>query len=100
MTARLSERAFTRRACGIGARGFRAYDWAVIDTSDPEHRFVVRRALDRSEVAYFHCFTPRLDPLGEVIRAIGTRWLVEMCQPHCTHRCQSSVGGVSGAFCQ
>ncbi|MED7828980.1 IS701 family transposase, partial [Streptomyces chiangmaiensis] len=79
LTARLPERAFTRRACGIGAKGFRTYDWAVIDTPDPEHRFVVRRALDRSEVAYFHCFTPRLDPLGEVIRAIGSRWPVEEC---------------------
>ena len=45
----------------------------------PDHRFVVRRSLDRCELAYFHCFTPRRDPLGEVIRAIGSRWPVEEC---------------------
>lgn len=79
LVAALPERAFTRRACGIGTKGFRTYDWAVIDTPDPDHRFVVRRSLDRSELAYFHCFTPRRDPLGEVIRAIGSRWPVEEC---------------------
>jgi SRSO17 transposase len=79
LVAALPERAFTRRACGIGAKGFRTYDWAVVDTPDPDHRFVVRRGLDRSELAYFHCFTPRRDPLGEVIRTIGSRWPVEEC---------------------
>jgi SRSO17 transposase len=79
LVAELPERAFTRRACGIGAKGFRTYDWAVVDTPDPDHRFVVRRSLDRSELAYFRCFTPRRDPLGEVIRAIGSRWPVEEC---------------------
>lgn len=79
LVAALPGRAFTRRACGIGAKGFRTYDWAVIDTPDPHHRFVIRRSLDRSELAYFHAFTPRRDPLGEVIRAIGSRWPVEEC---------------------
>ncbi|MGW3661509.1 IS701 family transposase [Streptomyces sp. NPDC005151] len=79
LTARLPERAFTRRACGIGTKGFRSYDWAVLNTPDPQRQFVVRRAMDGSELAYFHCFNPRRDPLGEVIRAIGSRWPVEEC---------------------
>jgi SRSO17 transposase len=79
LAAALPERAFTRRACGIGAKGFRSYDWAVIETPDPDHRYVVRRPLGGGELAYFHCFTPRRDPLSEVIRAIGSRWPVEEC---------------------
>ena len=50
LTAHLAERAFTRRACGIGTKGFRSYDWAVLDSPDPRHQFIVRRALDGSEL--------------------------------------------------
>jgi len=79
LTAGLPERTYTRRACGIGTKGFRSYDWAVIDTPDPDHRYIVRCPLGGGELAYFHCFAPRRDPLGEVIRAIGSRWPVEEC---------------------
>jgi SRSO17 transposase len=79
LAAALPKRAYTRRACGIGTKGFRSYDWAVIESADPDHRYIVRRPLDGGELAYFHCFTPRRDPLGEVIRAIGSRWPVEEC---------------------
>ncbi|MET7544140.1 IS701 family transposase, partial [Streptomyces sp. NPDC005507] len=79
LAAALPERAYTRRACGIGAKGFRSYDWAVIESADPDHRYIVRRPLGGGELAYFHCFTPRRDPLGEMIRAIGSRWPVEEC---------------------
>jgi SRSO17 transposase len=79
LVARLPERAFTRRACGIGAKGFRTYDWALVDTPDPGHRFLVRRSLDGAELAYFHCFSPRRDPVGELVRAVGSRWPVEEC---------------------
>ncbi|RSS64866.1 IS701 family transposase [Streptomyces sp. WAC07061] len=71
--------AFTRRACGIGAKGFRTYDWAVLDTDDPDHRFLVRRSPDGRELGYFHCFRPRHDLVGELVRAVGSRWPVEEC---------------------
>jgi hypothetical protein len=79
LVAGLPGRAFTRRACGIGAKGFRTYDWAVVDTPDPDHRFLVRRSLDGTELAYFRCFSPRRDPVGELVRAVGSRWPVEEC---------------------
>lgn len=79
LVADLPGRAFTRRACGIGAKGFRTYDWAVLDTPDPDHRFLVRRGLGGRELAYFHCFSPRRDPVGELVRAVGSRWPVEEC---------------------
>jgi SRSO17 transposase len=79
LVAALPERAFTRRACGIGAKGFRTYDWAVLNTPDAQRQFLVRRSLDGTELAYFHCFNPRRDPLGELVRAVGSRWPVEEC---------------------
>ncbi|WP_434600288.1 IS701 family transposase [Streptomyces sp. A5-4] len=75
----LPERAFTRRACGIGTKGFRTYDWALVNTTDAEHQFLVRRSMDGSERAYFHCFNPRREPIGELVRAAGARWPVEEC---------------------
>nr|WP_201305787.1 IS701 family transposase [Streptomyces sp. GF20] len=79
LAAGLPDRAFARRPWGIGAKGFRTYDWAVIDTPDPDHCFLVRRSLDGRELAYFHCFSPRRDPVGELVRAVGSRWPVEEC---------------------
>ncbi|MCF6477031.1 IS701 family transposase, partial [Nonomuraea sp. MG754425] len=68
-----------RRACGIGTKGFRVYDWAVIDTALPAHRYVVRRNIADGELAYFHCFDPRGDGLPECVRVIGSRWPIEEC---------------------
>jgi len=78
-TEQLSRNAFTRRACGIGTKGFRVYDWALIDAAEEHHQFLVRRSLDDGELAYFHCFNPRREPVGELVRAAGKRWPVEEC---------------------
>lgn len=79
LVAALPARAFTRRACGIGAKGFRTYDWALVETPDLARPFLVRRSLDGAETAYYRCFNPRRDPLGELVRAVGSRWPVEEC---------------------
>lgn len=69
---------FSRRACGIGAKGFRTYDWAVIAGRDG-HQYVVRRAIADGELAYFHCYNPRGESLSELVAVIGLRWPVEEC---------------------
>ena len=68
-----------RRACGIGAKGFRVYDWAVIEAPIAHHRYVIRRSIADGELAYFHCFDPRGEGLPELVRVIGSRWPIEEC---------------------
>jgi SRSO17 transposase len=78
-TEQLSHSAFQRRACGIGSKGFRVYDWALIDAAEEHHQFLIRRSLDDGKLAYFHCFNPRREPVGELVRVAGKRWPVEEC---------------------
>jgi len=78
LAAHLRPGDFSRRACGIGAKGFRTYDWAVIAGRD-ERQYVVRRAIADGETAYFHCYNPRRESLSELVAVIGLRWPVEEC---------------------
>ncbi len=39
-------------------KGFRVYDWAVIEAPFPGHQYVVRRNINDGELAYFHCYNP------------------------------------------
>jgi len=76
---KLRPSAWQRRACGIGAKGFRVYDWALLESDDPEHPFLVRRSLDGGELAYYHCYNPRREGFGALVRVAGQRWPVEEC---------------------
>ncbi len=76
---RLAPNAWQRRACGIGTKGFRACDWALIASADPEHQYMIRRSLDDGELACYHCWNPRHEGFGELVRVAGTRWPVEEC---------------------
>jgi SRSO17 transposase len=71
--------AWQRRACGIGTKGYRVYDWALIDSADSDHQYMIRRSVDDGELAFYHCYNPRREPLGELVRVAGTRWPVEEC---------------------
>jgi SRSO17 transposase len=77
--ARLRPNAWTRRACGIGAKGYRVYDWAVLDSADPDHQYMIRRSIDDAELAFYHCYNPRHEPVGELVRVAGRRWPIEEC---------------------
>ena len=71
-----------RRACGIGSKGFRAYDWALLDTADTPgagHQYLFRRSLDGAETAYYRCFNPARARIGELVQVAGARWPVEEC---------------------
>ncbi len=68
-----------RRACGIGTKGFRVYDWALIAAPAPDFKYMIRRSLDDGELAYYICFNPRREPFGELVRVAGSRWPVEEC---------------------
>ena len=66
-----------RRACGIGSKGFRVYDWALLNTGQPGHQYMIRRSIDDGELAYYHCHNPRREGFGELVRAAGMRWPIE-----------------------
>lgn len=66
-----------RRACGIGSKGFRVYDWALINSDQPGHQYMIRRSIDDGELAYYHCYNPRGGGVGELVRAAGMRWPIE-----------------------
>ena len=71
--AHLPPGAWQRRACGIGTKGFRVYDWAVIDSADPDHQYMIRRSIDDGELAFYHCYNPRREPVGDLVRVAGAR---------------------------
>ena len=66
-----------RRACGIGSKGFRVYDWALLNGVRPGHQYMIRRSIDDGELAYYHCHNPRGEGFGELVRAAGMRWPIE-----------------------
>jgi SRSO17 transposase len=66
-----------RRACGIGSKGFRVYDWALIGTGELSRQYMIRRSVDDGELAYYNCFNPRGEGFGELVRIAGMRWPVE-----------------------
>jgi SRSO17 transposase len=79
LAARLRPNAWQRRACGIGSKGFRVYDWALIDSADPDHQYMIRRSLDDGELAFYHCHNPHHAGFGELVHVAGTRWPIEEC---------------------
>jgi len=66
-----------RRACGIGSKGFRVYDWALLNAGQPGHQYMIRRSINDGELAYYHCHNPRGEGFGELVRAAGMRWPIE-----------------------
>ncbi|MQA64087.1 MAG: hypothetical protein GEU86_22105 [Actinophytocola sp.] len=68
-----------RLACGIGSKGFRVYDWALIDSADPDHQYMVRRSIDDGELAFYHCYNPNHAGFTELVHVAGARWPIEEC---------------------
>jgi SRSO17 transposase len=76
--SRLKRHDWSRRSCGIGTKGFRVYDWALVDAGGG-HQYVFRRSISDGELGYFHCYNPRGESLAELVRVIGARWPIEEC---------------------
>jgi SRSO17 transposase len=68
-----------RRACGIGAKGPRVYDWVLIDAADADHQYMIRRSLANRELAFYHCYNPNHAGFGELVNVAGARWPIEEC---------------------
>jgi SRSO17 transposase len=79
LSRRLPPNAWQRRACGIGTKGFRIYDWAIIDSDHTGHHYMIPRSIDDGELAFYHCYNPRREPATELVRVAGARWPIEEC---------------------
>lgn len=79
LAATLKPNAWQRRACGIGAKGFRVYDWTLIETGNPAHQYMIRRSIDDGELAFYHCHNPHRAGFGQLVTVAGARWPIEEC---------------------
>ena len=79
LPGRLKPNHWQRRACGTGTKGFRVYDWALVNSAEPDHQYMIRRSIDDGELAFYHCCNPRHEGFGELARTAGSRWPVEEC---------------------
>ena len=76
---RLAPNAWQRRACGIGAKGHRVYDWALLDSAEPDRQYLIRRAIDDGALAFYRCHNPNRAGFGELVHVAGARWPIEEC---------------------
>jgi len=76
---RLPPSAWQRRACGIGSKGYRVYDWALVGSGEPDHQYLIRRAIDNQELAFYRCYNPNKSEFGELVHVAGARWPIEEC---------------------
>jgi len=79
LVKRLRPTAWQRRACGIGSKGYRVYDWALTDSADPDHQYLLRRSIDTGELSYYHCYNPNHARFAELVNVAGARWPIEAC---------------------
>lgn len=79
LAGRLRRNTWQRRACGIGSKGFRVYDWALIDSADPDHQYLIRRSIDDGELAFYHCYNPNHAGFATLAHVAGARWPIEEC---------------------
>jgi SRSO17 transposase len=75
LARRLPSRAWNRLSAGIGAKGHRWYDWALIDVTDPgvpgDHALLVRRSISTGELAFYRCYTPAPVPLATLATLVA-----------------------------
>ena len=43
----------------------------------PDHQYLIRRSIDKGELAFYHCYNPNHAHLGELVYVAGARWPIE-----------------------
>jgi SRSO17 transposase len=76
---KLPRNSWQRRACGIGAKGHRVYDWALTGSAEPDLQYLIRRSITDGELAFYRCYNPNRAGLGELVNVAGARWPIEEC---------------------
>jgi len=96
LAAGVSAEQWVACSAGHGAKGRRLYDWVRVELAAPAAAdftrwLLVRRRRADGELAFSACFAPATTSLVGLVRVAGVRWVIEMCQPQCTH-----IGGLAG----
>jgi len=73
LAKRLSPNSWQHRSCGIGSKGFRVYDWALINSDHPDHPYLIRRSINDKELAFYRCYNPRHAGFSELVGVAGAR---------------------------
>jgi SRSO17 transposase len=60
-------------------KGYRVYDWALIDTGHGDHQYLIRKSIDDGELAFYHCHNPTHAGFVELVTVAGARWPIEEC---------------------
>ena len=79
LAAQLNHTAWQRRACGIGTKGFRVYDWALIDTGHADHHYMIRKSIDDGELPFYRCHNPEHAGFGDLVTVAGARRPIQEC---------------------
>jgi SRSO17 transposase len=73
-------------SCGVGSKGLRIYDWAILPITswglpDSYQRFLLfrRSPQDHEDIEYYRVACHPEMTLQEVVSAAGTRWSIEEC---------------------
>ncbi|MGH3592540.1 MAG: IS701 family transposase [Pseudonocardiaceae bacterium] len=79
LAPRIRRNTWQRRACGIGSKGPRVYDWALINSGADTHQYLIRRSTDDGELAFYHCYNPHHAGFAQLVHVAGARWPIEEC---------------------
>jgi SRSO17 transposase len=80
LAAKIPRTAWQRLSCGPGAKGHRRYDWALVATTSPAHRLLIRRSVHKpAELAFYLCHSTAPVTLQRVVQVAGARWTIEEC---------------------
>jgi SRSO17 transposase len=79
LAKKMRPNAWQRRACGIGSKGPRVYDWVLTESADADHQYMIRRSIDDGELAFYHCYNPNHAGFSELVHVAGARWPIEEC---------------------
>ena len=83
LAVRLPARSWQRLSAGLGAKGERWYDWALVETTDPaagdsgHHWLLLRRNRTTGEYAFYRAYSPAPVPLSALVKVAGRRWTIE-----------------------
>lgn len=78
--AALADVVFERRSAGIGSKGRRYADWALVATASPHHHLLIRRLISRpDQYTFYLCYAPpnQTATMTFFVTVSGRRWPVE-----------------------
>uniref|UniRef100_A0AAU3IF16 IS701 family transposase n=1 Tax=Streptomyces sp. NBC_01393 TaxID=2903851 RepID=A0AAU3IF16_9ACTN len=80
LVEKMPKRSWQTLSAGVGTKGHRFYDWAVVHIADDRpghHQLLIRRNRRTGELAFYRCYSPTVVPLSTLVRVAGRRWTVE-----------------------